>query len=140
MSLALNKIEYGNLNSRQKENYNFYKIAAILADYGYVSLRLSDDWNGADFIAVHIDGETVRLQLKGRFGFYKKYIGKDLYIAFCAEGEWYLYPHDAVLKYVLAGIENSTSWVADGEYHFPYLTPENKNLMAGHRVPVVRKP
>jgi hypothetical protein len=138
MSLALNKIEYCKLNSRQRENYNFYKIAAILADYGYVSLRLSDDWNGADFIAVHIDGETVRVQLKGRFGFDKKYIGKDLYIAFCAEGEWYLYPHDEVLKYVLAQIEHSDSWVAKGGYNFPYLKPENKNLIASHRVPAVK--
>jgi hypothetical protein len=135
MSLALNKIEYSKLNSRQKENYNFYKIAAILADYGYVSLRLSDDWNGADFIAVHIDGETVRVQLKSRFGFDKKYIGKDLYIAFCAEGEWYLYPHDEVLKYVLPQIAHSDSWVAKGGYNFPYLKPENMNLIADYRVP-----
>jgi hypothetical protein len=53
---TLQKIAYTELNSRQKENYNFQKVAAHLADYGFNSLRLSDDWQGADFIACHIDG------------------------------------------------------------------------------------
>lgn len=52
------RIDYKNLNSRQQENYNFAKLAAVLADYGFTALRLSDDWKGADLIAVHKDGET----------------------------------------------------------------------------------
>ena len=32
------------LNPRQLENYNYSKIAARLADYGFNCLRLSDDW------------------------------------------------------------------------------------------------
>ena len=61
------RVDYRELNSRQKENYNFQKVAGRLADYGFNCLRLSDDWQGADFIACHIDGETfLRVQLKGR--------------------------------------------------------------------------
>jgi len=61
------RVAYSDLNSRQKENYNFQKVAARLADYGFNSIRLTDDWQGADFIAVHIDGETfLKVQLKGR--------------------------------------------------------------------------
>ncbi|MCS4510791.1 hypothetical protein [Xylophilus ampelinus] len=60
------RIEYEQLNSRQKENFNFQKVAAHLADYGFDCLRLSDDWQGADFIACHIDGETfLKVQLEG---------------------------------------------------------------------------
>ena len=58
MPLSLTRIQYKQLNARQKENYNYQKLAAILADYGFVTMRLSSDWQGADLIAQHIDGET----------------------------------------------------------------------------------
>jgi hypothetical protein len=64
--MELKKISYHNLNSKQKENYNFHKVAAALADYGYNSLRLNDDLQGADFIAVNGDN-MLKVQLKGRF-------------------------------------------------------------------------
>ena len=50
--MDFNKISYVKLNAKQKENYNYHKVAATLADYGYNSMRLNDDWQGADFIAV----------------------------------------------------------------------------------------
>jgi hypothetical protein len=64
--LVLSPIDYQRLNSRQKEAYNFQKISAVLADFGYCTIRLSDDWGGADFIAQHIDGSVLKVQLKGR--------------------------------------------------------------------------
>jgi hypothetical protein len=72
----MEKINYNDLNSKQKENYNYHKVAAALADYGYDSMRLNNDWQGADFIAVK-DDEMLKVQLKGRFTIDKKYIGKD---------------------------------------------------------------
>lgn len=69
----MEEISYDDLNSRQRENYNFHKVSAILADYGFTSIRLSDDWQGADFIAQHIDGQTfIKAQLKGRMSIDKK--------------------------------------------------------------------
>lgn len=93
------KIEYKELNSRQQENYNFHKLAAVLADYGYTSIRLSDDWQSADCIAVHRDGSSLKIQLKGRFVLNKDYAGKDLWIAFPNKehSDWYLYPHDQII-------------------------------------------
>jgi hypothetical protein len=41
--MKFRKTEFRKLNARQKENFNFQKVAAILADYGFVSMRLSDD-------------------------------------------------------------------------------------------------
>lgn len=55
--MQLKKIAYTRLHARQKENFNYQKLSAVLADYGFVTLRLSDDWQGADFIAQHIDGK-----------------------------------------------------------------------------------
>lgn len=78
--MKLEKIQYSKLNARQKESYNFYKIAAKLVDYGYTSIRLSDDWKGADFIAIHNDGETdLKIQLKGRLTLLKN-ISVKIYI------------------------------------------------------------
>ena len=74
------KILYGKLNSKQKENFNFHKVASALADYGYNSLRLNDDWQGADFIAYHKDGnKTLLVQLKARLTIDKKYTLNSLF-------------------------------------------------------------
>mgnify|MGYP006172859965 FL=1 len=73
----LKKIKYTELNSKQKENYNFHKVASALADYGFNSLRLNDDWQGADFIAINGD-DMMKIQLKGRFTVDKKYINKEI--------------------------------------------------------------
>jgi len=40
--MLLKRITYGKLNSKQKENYNFAKVASALADYGYNSIKLND--------------------------------------------------------------------------------------------------
>lgn len=119
MTIEFQRITYDELNSRQKENYNFQKASAVLADYGFVTLRLSDDWQGADFIAQHIDGRTfIKVQLKSRPAFAKKYQGKDLFIAFCDGSSWFLYPHDDVLEKLLAvsNIGDTLSWSDRGGY------------------------
>lgn len=43
MPLKLSPIPYNNLNARQKENYNFLKVAAALTDYGFMTLRPSKE-------------------------------------------------------------------------------------------------
>lgn len=119
MTVAFSRIEYAKLNSRQKENYNFQRVSAVLAEYGFVTLRLSDDWQGADFIAQHIDGRTfIKVQLKSRPAFAKKYHGKDLFIAFFDGASWYLYPHDEVLEKLLAtsSVGETVSWAERGGY------------------------
>lgn len=131
------RIDYAELNGRQQENYNFQKIAACLADYGFNCLRLTDDWEGADFIACHVDGSTIlKVQLKGRAGFYKQYEGKQLYIAFQEGGETYLYPHDEVLQQWLdlGKIAGTDSWEEKGEFHYPRLTKELKSLLLPYRL------
>ena len=47
MNIDLTKVSYEDLNSKQKENYNYHKVAAALANYGYDSMRLNNDWDWA---------------------------------------------------------------------------------------------
>lgn len=120
---ALKKVKYKDLNSKQKERYNFHKIAAILAEYGYSSIKLDDDYNGADFIALHIDGSVVKVQLKARLTFDKKYIGKTLYVAFPYKGNWYLYNHDSLLKN-FKSLQKTKSW-SKGTYSYKTLSAKS---------------
>jgi hypothetical protein len=112
-TLKLRKIDYRKLNGRQKENYNFQKLSGVLADYGFTTIRLSDDWNGADFLAQHVDGKTLlRIQLKSRLGIYQKYSRRELWICFPYQGGWYLFPHDKVLGHLLrtSNIKSTVAW------------------------------
>jgi hypothetical protein len=132
----MEKINYKKLNARQKENYNFQKISAVLADYGYVTFRLSDDWQGADFIALHISGSVLRVQLKSRLAFREDYKGKDLHVAFPHGEHWYLYPHDELLPKVIAAtnIGRTKSWLERGGYSFVGLSADLAPLLAGYRI------
>ena len=111
------QIKYSKLNSRQKENYNFHKVASKLADYGFNSMRLNDDWEGADFIAIN-DKEMIKVQLKGRFSIDKKYIGKNLFIAFIEQDKVKIYLHDKAVNIAPNNIINSKSWKENGLYNW----------------------
>ena len=134
--IALSIVNYSNLNSRQQENYNFQKVSAVLADFGFATLRLSDDWKGADFIASHVDGELfLKVQLKGVLTVDAKYHGKDIWVCFRRKDIWYLYPHDDFLQWALinTNIKNTKGWeISDdgsakrGMYTWPH---PSKKLM-----------
>lgn len=130
MPLDLIRIKYEKLNARQQENYNYQKLAAVLADYGFVAMRLSDDWNGADLIAQHINGETfLKVQLKGRLTFCKKYVGKSIYIAFPYRDAWYLYPHDELLEQIQGISKRDISWNGKGDYSVRAPTKHLRQLL-----------
>jgi hypothetical protein len=130
--MKLTKINYSDLNSKAKEMYNFHKVSAKLADYGYTCMWLTNDWQGADFIAVHIDGVTdLKVQLKGRISFAKKYIGKEIYICFIDNGgDTYLYPHDEILS----KIQHRISLEATDAWSAPKLAKENRLLLAQYKL------
>ena len=122
-----NKIDYKSLNAKEKENYNYHKVASVLADYGYDSMRLNNDWQGADFIAVKGD-EMLKIQLKGRFTLDKKYIGKDIFIAFIENDTIKLYEHDKALELFPKSSKNTVSWKDKGQYSW-LKTPEKYNTV-----------
>jgi hypothetical protein len=132
--MQLKKINYKDLNSKAKEMYNFQKVSAKLADYGFTTMWLNNDWQGADFIAVHIDGVTdLKVQLKGRLSFSKKYIGKNIYICFINKMDIYLYPHDLVLEKIESKISDQT-WIQQGQWSSPSLSKENKKLLESYKL------
>lgn len=128
------KVDYDkDLNPRQQEIYNFQKASAIFADYGYTTVKLSDDWMGADFIAISFDGtQYLKIQLKGRLTFEKKYLNKGIFICFHDKknNNWYLYNHDEILKSFMKSIENSESWSVRGGYSYRYLQPEHIKILS----------
>ena len=113
--MQLNKVNYNELNAKQKENYNFHKVAAALAEYGYNSMRLNDDWQGADFIAVKGD-DMLKIQLKGRFTVEKKYIGKGIYVSFIEDGKIKIYKHDEAVNLLPEKTKKTESWAKRGGY------------------------
>ena len=115
MPMNFEKIDYYKLNARQKENYNFHKVASALADYGFDSMRLNNDWEGADFISVDKD-EMIKVQLKSRFTVAKKYLSKNIFIAFIEDGQVKIYNHDEAVSLLSENIITSKSWVNDGAY------------------------
>lgn len=144
MSLTFSSIPYGELNPAQKENYNYHKVSARLADYGYTTIRLHDDFEGADFIAKHVrDKKLLKVQLKGRLTFDKKYHrrGEDedpIYIAFRDGKEWYLYPHDELFDKVtkeLDIIKETQSWQQSGTYHIGTISDAQERILEPYRIP-----
>ena len=113
------RINPDDLNGRQKEIYNFQKSAALLADYGFNCIKLTDDWQGADFLAYHFDGATtLKVQLKARLTIDRKYAGQDLWMNFPCKGTWYLVPHDTLVELVgqTTNWLNTSSWQDHGGY------------------------
>jgi GNAT superfamily N-acetyltransferase len=131
-------VPYAALNSRQKENYNFHKIAARMADYGFNCLRLTDDWQGADFIACHIDGDTfLKVQLKGRLVIDRKYQGKGIHVAFILGDAMYLYDHDKLVGHLEAnGLigEDSVTWHENGLRSWPSPPAWAINFLEEYRI------
>ncbi len=133
-NMNLKKIEYSELNAKAKEMYNFQKASAKLADYGFTTMWLNNDWEGADFLAVHVDGETVlKVQLKARLTFSKKYVGKNIYMCFPENGEIYLFPHDEILEKVEHRISDR-KWVETGTWSSSSLTKQNADLLHSYRL------
>ena len=127
--MKLEKINYNNLNSKAKEMFNFQKVSAILADYGFTTMWLNNDWQGADFLAVHYDGlQYLKIQLKSRFSFDRKYISKNIYICFITDTCTYLYPHDEVLTEIEHRISDR-KWLEEHSWSTPKLTVQNAELL-----------
>ena len=106
--MKLIKVKYSELNGKQKEIFNFQKVAAELADFGFNCIKLADDWQGADFLAYHKDGgDTLKVQLKARLTIDKKYIGKNIFMTFPIKNNWYLIAHKELVEIV----GKNTSWL-----------------------------
>jgi hypothetical protein len=124
------QVVYEKLTPKQKELYNFQKISATFADFGFNCIKLADDWQGADFLAYHSDEKTtLKVQLKSRITIRKDYRGKELWIAFPFKKQWYLIKHDVLITKAEQHTNwlNAESWKQEqGFYHSANI---NKKLL-----------
>jgi hypothetical protein len=82
----------------------------------------------------------LRVQLKGRLLFDKKYIGKELFVCFPTVDGVYLYTHDDLLNLVLAdgrAVVGTVSWDQRGNYHFPSIATWLQQLLQPYFLPAV---
>lgn len=134
-TLGIKKIEYKKLTNKEKEMYNYSRLAAVLAKYGLECHWVINDAYGADIVAYRAprkaDGShimTLKIQLKSRFTCSKKYNQEDLYIAFPDGDDWYLIPQKSIYddkELIPEKWRTSTSWKS-GNYHVAQLSQEMK--------------
>ena len=131
-------IKYDELTAKQKELFNFQKIAAALADYGYNCIKLADDWQGADFLAYHKDGaNTLKVQLKSRLTIHdRKYQGKCIWIAFPYKDSWYLIDHDRLVDKVRVHTDwlETVAWKDGHGYHSAHINADLLTSLAEDRI------
>ncbi|MFY0580796.1 hypothetical protein ACN28S_46980 [Cystobacter fuscus] len=135
-SFSFSKVSYETLNARQKESYNYQKLSGVLAEYGFATIRLSDDWNGADFLALHVGGDTLKVQLKAGLTLDKKYERKELWLAFPVDGNWYVCPYDELLAQALVrtSIGDSEDWLVKGRYSSETIPTGLRSFLDGYRI------
>lgn len=121
------------------EVINRQRLIALAMERGYNAfLPLYDD--GIDFILCREDGkggpaDLLKVQLKSRWTIHRKYLGRDIWIAFPDSGDWYLAPHDELVEMAdKAGFTSSESWTESGTYHRAPMSKDLKAAMQDWRV------
>lgn len=108
------------------------QIREVINRNALVTLALAKGYNaflpvydgGIDFILYNEQtGDTKLVQLKGRWIINKKYIERNVWIAFHSNGRWYLAPHDEMVQHAHAyRYTERKSWTENGEYSTPTLS------------------
>jgi len=105
----------GVVNSRLKEVINRNIVVSLALEQGFNAyLPVYDE--GIDFILYRESDRALRkVQLKSRWTIDRKYLGRDIWIAFPAAHAWYLAPHDKLVEKAPSSFLQSKSWAA-GSY------------------------
>jgi hypothetical protein len=100
-----------------KEVINRNVVVSLALEQGFNAFLPVYD-GGVDFI-LHHEGknDTRKVQLKGRWMIDKKYERRDIWMAFPIGSDWYLMPHDEMVRLAaIDGITQTASWVEGGAY------------------------
>lgn len=91
---------------------------------------------GVDLIAYReIDGDLRVVQQKSRWTIDKRYIGRNIWMAFPSDGFWYLVPHDEMLGWnETRQFQLTDSWVRKGIYHKPSLSVALSEKLGPYRL------
>ena len=120
------KVVYANLKGKAQEAFNAGKLAGAMARYGYELTPVRNDAEGADFVAYRAGEPALLIQLKGRPCIDKKYIGKDIWMAFPGKDPdstvMFMVPHDRLVQIWRDNQPQGNSfenraWLRDGVLH-----------------------
>lgn len=106
--------------SQIREVINRNTVVSLALDQGFNAFLPVYD-GGVDFILYReSDGLVLKVQLKGRWMIDRKYLGRDIWMAFPIAGEWYVMPHDTMVAFAEAeGVTKTASWIDGGAYSKP---------------------
>jgi hypothetical protein len=107
-------------SSQVREVINRNTVVSLAMEQGFNAFLPVYD-GGVDFILYREgDGLLRKVQLKGRWMIDRKYMGRDIWMAFPIGGEWYLMPHDEMVASAEAdGTTRTASWLEGGAYSRP---------------------
>lgn len=121
------------------EVINRQRLIALTMERGYNAfLPLYDD--GIDLILCREDGkggpaDLRKIQLKSRWTIHKKYLGRDIWIAFPDGEDWYVAPHNELVALAdQAGFTASASWSERGTYHMATMSKKLSHAMKRWRI------
>lgn len=116
-----------------KEIIQRNEITSLLLQAGYnIFLPVSDQ--GIDFIALdEATGDLKLVQQKSRWTIDKKYIARDIWIAFKSRAEWFLAPHDWMVSNAGAAVDTQ-SWKEGGAYSRAHMPVSWQAIYAPYRV------
>ncbi|MDO8607858.1 MAG: hypothetical protein Q7R40_15080 [Phaeospirillum sp.] len=121
---------------REVVNRNALVSRLVLQGYN-VYLPVYDA--GIDFVLHReIDDTLLKVQLKSRWTIDRKYLGRDLWIAFADAnvGDWYLMPHDEMVDLgTRMGFTGQASWTEKGLYHRGPLSQAMREICEPYRLP-----
>jgi len=106
--------------SQVREVINRNTVVSLALDQGFNAFLPVYD-GGVDFILYReSDGLVRKVQLKGRWTIDRKYLDRDIWVAFPIAGDWYLMPHDVMVALAEAdGVTKTASWMDGGAYSKP---------------------
>ncbi|CAN5405155.1 hypothetical protein BH10PSE6_BH10PSE6_08570 [soil metagenome] len=109
--------------SQVREVINRNTVISLALEQGFNAFLPVYD-GGVDFILYReSDLEVRKVQLKSRWTIDRKYVGRDIWIAFPIAGEWYLMRHDEMLRDAVSeGVTTTASWINDGLYSRPRMS------------------
>jgi len=99
------------------------ELTTLLLRQGYnVFLPVYD--HGIDLIAHReADNDFKLVQQKSRWTIARKYVERNIWIAFRDGGGWFLAPHDEMVRLgEAAGYTATASWIEKGIYHSASMT------------------
>ena len=119
------------LSSDAIEVINRNALVTVALNQGYNAFLPVFD-NGIDLI-LHNEatGDTKLVQLKGRWTIDKKYLGRNIWVAFPDCGEWYVAPHDEMVT--LGERHTQTASWAKGTYSKSPLSVADRVELAAYR-------